>query len=137
MPLHFRISGAALHEARSQRDNAEEMRPVDSRSVVFCVYTIDRAECGCTSTQVTRASGGIGRRAGFSCQCLHGRGGSSPPSRTEFMQPLIGFPVRGCCVFSGPMLRPVRVLSENVCMRLVCRFGVMPGTGPGGGAVPG
>ncbi len=30
-----------------------------------------------------RASGGIGRRAGFRCQCLHGRGGSSPPSRTE------------------------------------------------------
>src|SRR6185312_13171962 len=31
----------------------------------------------------TRASGGIGRRAGFRCQCPQGRGGSSPPSRTS------------------------------------------------------
>jgi hypothetical protein len=31
---------------------------------------------------VTRASGGIGRRAGFRCQCPLGRGGSSPPSPT-------------------------------------------------------
>ena len=30
-----------------------------------------------------RASGGIGRRAGFRCQCPKGRGGSSPPSRTQ------------------------------------------------------
>ena len=35
------------------------------------------------------ASGGIGRRAGFRCQCLHGRGGSSPPSRTERRRPRI------------------------------------------------
>src|SRR5690625_413544 len=28
------------------------------------------------------ASGGIGRRAGFRCQCPQGRGGSTPPSRT-------------------------------------------------------
>lgn len=32
---------------------------------------------------VTRASGGIGRRAGFRCQCPKGRGGSTPPSRTD------------------------------------------------------
>src|SRR5690625_7580574 len=31
----------------------------------------------------TRASGGIGRRAGFRCQCPQGRGGSTPPSRTS------------------------------------------------------
>ncbi len=30
----------------------------------------------------TRASGGIGRRAGFRCLCPKGCGGSSPPSRT-------------------------------------------------------
>src|SRR4029079_16570825 len=29
-----------------------------------------------------RASGGIGRRAGFRCLCPQGRGGSSPPSPT-------------------------------------------------------
>lgn len=34
-----------------------------------------------------RASGGIGRRAGFRCQCPQGRGGSSPPSRTERRRP--------------------------------------------------
>src|SRR4051812_10723664 len=32
---------------------------------------------------VTRASGGIGRRAGFRFQCPKGRGGSSPPSPTH------------------------------------------------------
>ena len=32
---------------------------------------------------IPRASGGIGRRAGFRCQCPKGRGGSSPPSRTQ------------------------------------------------------
>src|SRR5690606_39571008 len=36
-----------------------------------------------------RASGGIGRRAGFRCQCPKGRGGSSPPSPTR----LVGSPV--------------------------------------------
>src|SRR5699024_4877442 len=46
---------------------------------------------------VTRASGGIGRRAGFRCQCLHGRGGSSPPSRTARNQPFIS--VKGCFAF--------------------------------------
>src|SRR5690606_34638623 len=33
--------------------------------------------------RIARASGGIGRRAGFRCQCPQGRGGSSPPSRTR------------------------------------------------------
>src|SRR6478752_5658187 len=32
----------------------------------------------------TRASGGIGRRAGFRFLCPQGRGGSSPPSPTPF-----------------------------------------------------
>ncbi len=39
-----------------------------------------------------RASGGIGRRAGFRCQCSQERGGSSPPSRTKkygFMKALL------------------------------------------------
>ena len=36
-----------------------------------------------SSERDARASGGIGRRAGFRCQCSQGRGGSSPPSRTE------------------------------------------------------
>src|SRR5918993_1266945 len=40
---------------------------------------IDRA---LRSPSPTRASGGIGRRAGFRCQCPKGRGGSTPPSRT-------------------------------------------------------
>jgi hypothetical protein len=35
----------------------------------------------------TRASGGIGRRAGFRCQYSQGCGGSSPPSPTA--QPLL------------------------------------------------
>src|SRR5581483_2873408 len=35
---------------------------------------------------VTRASGGIGRRAGFRFLCPQGRGGSSPPSPTRFSQ---------------------------------------------------
>ena len=35
------------------------------------------------------ASGGIGRRAGFRCQCSQGRGGSSPPSRTARRRPRI------------------------------------------------
>ena len=37
--------------------------------------------CATVSTP-TRASGGIGRRAGFRCLCPSGRGGSSPPSPT-------------------------------------------------------
>src|SRR5690606_14028411 len=36
-----------------------------------------------------RASGGIGRRAGFRCQCPYGRGGSSPPLRTADRGPSI------------------------------------------------
>lgn len=35
-----------------------------------------------SSEIAARASGGIGRRAGFRCQCPKGRGGSTPPSRT-------------------------------------------------------
>jgi hypothetical protein len=39
---------------------------------------------------LVRASGGIGRRAGFRCQWPQGRGGSSPPSRTANEKPLTG-----------------------------------------------
>src|SRR5436190_17951247 len=37
-----------------------------------------------------RASGGIGRRAGFRCLCPQGRGGSSPPSPTTLSQVTVG-----------------------------------------------
>ena len=43
------------------------------------------------STFATRASGGIGRRAGFRCLCPSGRGGSSPPSPTVKVQVRGGF----------------------------------------------
>ena len=39
-------------------------------------------------SSLVRASGGIGRRAGFRCQWPQGRGGSSPPSRTANEEPL-------------------------------------------------
>ena len=65
-----------------------------------------------------RASGGIGRRAGFRCQCPKGRGGSTPPSRTERKSaPDLGYPGRGLIPFpaggagSGRVgLRSVRIL---------------------------
>ncbi len=50
-----------------------------------------------------RASGGIGRRAGFRCQCPKGRGGSTPPSRTAKIQPPTwDFPGGGCLVPGPP-----------------------------------
>src|SRR5262245_1643745 len=41
----------------------------------------------------TRASGGIGRRAGFRCQWPQGRGGSSPPSPTRQREVLAEVPL--------------------------------------------
>lgn len=37
----------------------------------------------CVERQTIRASGGIGRLAGFRCQCSQGRAGSTPASRTR------------------------------------------------------
>ena len=37
----------------------------------------------CVKHQTTCASGGIGRLAGFRCQCSQGRAGSTPASRTR------------------------------------------------------
>ena len=39
-----------------------------------------------TKRQTTCASGGIGRLAGFRCQCSQGRAGSTPASRTSSSQ---------------------------------------------------
>src|SRR5215468_7455150 len=44
---------------------------------------------GAIVTTSTRASGGIGRRAGFRCQWPQGRGGSSPPSPTTDNGPVV------------------------------------------------
>jgi hypothetical protein len=57
---------------------------------------------------LVRASGGIGRRAGFRCQWPQGRGGSSPPSRTANEKPLTGT----CRRFGEGLLR-VCVGSSN------------------------
>ena len=43
---------------------------------------LGKLSCAVSSDAASRASGGIGRRAGFRCQCPKGRGGSTPPSRT-------------------------------------------------------
>src|SRR5688572_8402994 len=44
---------------------------------------LGKLSCTASSDAASRASGGIGRRAGFRCQCPKGRGGSTPPSRTN------------------------------------------------------
>src|SRR6201999_1769531 len=50
---------------------------------------------------LTRARGGIGRRAGFRFLCPQGRGGSSPPSRTRIDAGAGSVPRPVVCV-SGP-----------------------------------
>src|SRR5262249_6058636 len=55
-----------------------------------------------------RASGGIGRRAGFRCLCPQGRGGSSPPSPTPARS-------RGADVVLGAIdqVRDMRIVISN------------------------
>src|SRR5699024_7238151 len=58
------------------------------------VWAVSRPSVSCAAhsdarVYSVRASGGIGRRAGFRCQWPQGRGGSSPPSRTANEEPLI------------------------------------------------
>src|SRR5262245_3585179 len=55
------------------------------------------------ATSHHRASGGIGRRAGFRCLCPQGRGGSSPPSPTEG-QPMFRPPRGSSLLFSAARL---------------------------------
>jgi hypothetical protein len=57
-----------------------------------------------------RASGGIGRRAGFRFQCPKGREGSSPSSRTTQIEPAAGPATTATCVIGrgGPLGRLCR-----------------------------
>ena len=64
-------------------DDEKELRHHRSRGHHRAVEPLaTQPDPGATLTSSTRASGGIGRRAGFRCQCPKGRGGSSPPSPT-------------------------------------------------------
>ena len=71
---------------------------------------------------VTRASGGIGRRAGFRCQCPLGRGGSSPPSPTTPPPTTLGG-----CPTSGPA--PPSASSPSWVATLPNRGGAGPSSG--------
>lgn len=70
--------------------------------LMFCMSEGARTRPGRNSPDRVResddtpkcAGGGIGRRAGFRFQCPKGRGGSTPPSRTD-ETPGPGFPDRG------------------------------------------
>src|SRR5690606_23139374 len=65
----------------------------------------------------TRASGGIGRRAGFRCQCPYGRGGSSPPSRTDGPELRHGSRTgRGSGLFVCAASDPAALLGHQNCL---------------------
>ena len=74
-----------------------------------------RGESAGPADAATRASGGIGRRAGFRCQCPKGRGGSTPPSRTND-DPRAGLRAHGRSLIPG---RTVRSMSIGTGVALV------------------
>ena len=65
---------------------------------------LGKLSCGRLRMPRSRASGGIGRRAGFRCQCPKGRGGSTPPSRTNEKTPNEG-PASGRLCLSHASVR--------------------------------